>query len=433
MQNGLSRAPRHVLFVDDDADVQKAARLLLARHDMRMSSAKDPAEAWSVLAAGSVDLILLDLNFARGATSGAEGFACLAEIMDHDPQAVVVVVTGHSGVAVAVQAMRAGPSDFVMKPWRNERLIETLERALAARRRPQAGKPFVGEVDADQPLLDESAAMQRVRDLIRRAAPTDAAVLIHGAAGTGKSLMARTLHRQSARRGGPFVAVDLAGLSAEAAGLALFGDEGSGVVGAIASASGGTLVLDEIAALTPRLQARLLEALKAQTTFRIVSISTRRREALKAQGGLGNDLLYLLNTVEIAAPTLCGREDDARVLAEHFLRLFALRHGRGPRPLTDLATAAIAAHPWPGDVRALRQAMERCVIFAEGDCYDIGDIPFPEAIDRADGAAPLNLVQSERALVSAALKSNSFNVSHAARQLGLTRAALYRRMAKYGL
>jgi DNA-binding NtrC family response regulator len=274
--------------------------------------------------------------------------------------------------------------------------------------------------------------MQRVRDLIRRAAPTDASVLIHGAAGTGKSLMARAIHRQSTRCSGPFVAVDLAALSADAAGAALFGAANKGHAGALADASGGTLVMEEVSALAPGLQARLLTALRAPVDFRVISTSRRRRDALQDRGGLSEDLVYRLNTVEIAAPSLGARMDDARLLAEHFLRLFALRHGRPQRPLTDAAAAAIAVHPWPGDVRALRQAMERCVIFAEGDSYDIGDIPFPETADHAPSAS-LNLVQSERALVSAALRTNSFNVSHAARQLGLTRAALYRRMAKYGL
>jgi DNA-binding NtrC family response regulator len=431
MQDGLSRASHHVLFVDDDADVQTAARLLLGRHDLRVSEARNPAQAWSVLAAEPVDLILLDLNFTRGATSGAEGFKCLTQIMSHDPGAVVVVVTGHSGVAVAVEAMRAGASDFVMKPWRNDRLVETLKRALAAGEQKRGAGPARAIDAADPPLLGDSPAMHKVRDLIRRSAPTHASVLIHGAAGVGKSLMARTLHRQSSRVSGPLAVVDLADLSAPAARAALFGEDGA--PGVFETARGGTLVLDEVCELTPALQGRLLAALKTQTAVRVIATTQRRREALLERGGLNHDLLYLLNTVEIAAPSLNARGDDARLLAEHFARVFALRHGRAAKPMTDAALAAIAAHPWPGDVRALRQAIERCVIFTEGDRHDVGDIPFPDAVDGAPAVTALNLLQSERAMVSAALKTNSFNVSHAAKQLGLTRAALYRRMAKYGL
>ncbi|MGC1301588.1 MAG: response regulator, partial [Caulobacteraceae bacterium] len=217
----------HILFVDDDADVQKAARLLLERHGLRLSAASHPGEAWSVLAAERVDVVLLDLNFTRGATSGEEGFRHLAEIMAHDPDAVVVVVTGHSGVNVAVAAMRAGASDFVTKPWSNARLLATLETALELRRRRREAAALRAENAAlnrevwgqgeswtgDAPLLGDSPAIGRVRDLIRRAAPTDAPVLIYGEPGTGKSLMARTLHRQSTRAAGPFVPVDLGALA----------------------------------------------------------------------------------------------------------------------------------------------------------------------------------------------------------------------------
>jgi len=425
MHDGLSRQKPHILFVDDDADVQKAAKLLLERNDMRVSGAASPAQAWSVLAADPADLILLDLNFARGATSGTEGFKCLGEIMAHDPGALVVVVTGHSGVAIAVEAMRAGARDFVMKPWRNDRLVETLTRTLAAGR-PRRSAKQPTDLGADSPLLGESPALQRVRDLIRRAAPTDASVLIHGEAGTGKSLIARTLHRQSPRSAGPLIMVDLTGLSTEAADAALFGQAGSFV-----QALGGTLVLEEISALPRQLQGRLLAAVKSQAGVRVLATTRRRIEALSARGGVDGDLLYQLNTVEIAAPSLAARASDARLLAEHFLRVFALRHGRAAKPLTDAAAAAIAVHPWPGDVRSLRQTMERCVIFTEGERHDIGDIPFPEA--QTTSVTGMNLVQSERAMVSAALKNNSFNVSQAAKQLGLTRAALYRRMAKHGL
>ncbi|MHB8287249.1 MAG: sigma-54-dependent transcriptional regulator [Caulobacteraceae bacterium] len=429
MQYGLSRPKHHILFVDDDEDVQKAAKLLLERHDMRVTGAANPAQAWSVLAAEFVDLILLDLNFVRGATSGAEGFKCLMEIMAHQPQALVVVVTGHSGVAIAVEAMRAGARDFVMKPWRNDRLVETLKRTLAVGE-PRSIAQIPSTADPDSILLGESPAFQRVRDLIRRAAPTDAAVLIHGAAGTGKSLMARALHRQSLRSKGPLVVVDLAALPTNAAGNALFGDE-DGVPGALADARGGTLVLEEISVLTLAVQLRLLTVLRTQTDVRVIAITRCGRETLQERGGLSSDLVFQLNTVEVGVPSLSERGDDALLLAEHFLRLFALRHGRAAKPLTDAAAAAISANPWPGDVRALRQAMERCVIFTDGERHETGDIPFPDG--DTPGPAALNLVQSERALVSAALKSNSFNVSHAAKQLGLTRAALYRRMAKHGL
>jgi len=441
MLDSPSTPKDHVLFVDDDPDVLKAAGLLLGRHGLRMSEARSPAEAWSVLAAEPVDAILLDLNFARGATAGDEGFQTLDDILTRDPDAAVVVVTGHSGINI-VAAMRAGASDFVMKPWNNERLITTINTALETRRRrlkATAATASTPEVWMDSaPLLGESPAILRVRDLIRRAAPTDASVLIHGEAGTGKTLIARNLHLQSARAAGPFVPVDLAGLSVDEAEAVLFGGDRQG--GAIEQAHGGTLLLEEAAALAPVLQIRLLGLLDARRTgvsamdVRVLA-ATRRREALTGPQGLRDDLFYRLNTVEILAPPLRERDGDALILARHFLHLYAQRYDRPVKPLAPEVIETIAESPWPGDVRALRQAMERCVIFAEGDSYQLSDLALTES--QHTPAAPvrsdLNLVESERALISRALKRHNFNVSHAAKQLGLTRAALYRRMAKHGL
>jgi DNA-binding NtrC family response regulator len=436
-----SSPPDHVLFVDDDPDVLKAASLLLSRHGLRVSQARNPAEAWSVLAAEPVDAILLDLNFERGAVAGEEGFRCLAEIMARQPDATVVVVTGHSGVNIAVAAMRAGASDFVMKPWNNSRLIATVEAALERRRGAMRDDDRLSGSDSEsagEPLLGESAAMERVRALIRRVAATDAAVLVHGEAGTGKSLIARTLHRQSARASEPFVTVDLGLLSADEAAAALFGDPGGERAGALERARGGTLLLDEVGAVAPRLQARLAEAFETRDLtrdIRLIAATRRPPEALRGPGGLRDDLLYRLNTVEIPVPPLRAREGDARRLAEHFLRLYARRHGRAPKPLSEAAVQAIADHAWPGEVRALRQAMERCVIFAEGDRYEPSDLfpANPAAPLDAPAPSPMNLAATEKALISRALKLSSFNVSHAAKALGLTRAALYRRMAKHGL
>ena len=436
MSDGLSSPDcrGRVLFVDDDLDVLKAASLLLRRHDLAMSAARDPAEAWSILAAERMDVILLDLNFTRGATAGDEGFGFLREIMLQDPDHVVVVVTGHSGINIAVAAIRAGASDFVTKPWSNTRLLATLEGALELRRQrrdsaqSKTGKDAVSE-EAETPLLGDSPAIERVRGLIRRAAPTNASVLILGEAGAGKGLIARHIHAESARSSGLFIPLDLEIMPPEEAETAL--------MSGLEAARGGTLLLDEVSALSPTLQARLLAALRSPkpADVRIIATTRRRREELRGRGGLNDDLLYRLNTVEIVAPPLRERNGDTLLLARHFLRLFAHRYGRSVKALTPEAEAAIAVDRWPGDVRALRQAMERCVIFAEGERYEVGDIPFAPS---ADGGAPpgssgLDLRESERALVAAALKQHNFNVSHAARQLGLTRAALYRRMAKHGL
>jgi DNA-binding NtrC family response regulator len=437
---GPAPPPGRVLFVDDDEDVLKAAVLALGRHGLRVTTARNPTEAWSALAAAPVDAVLLDLNFSRGATSGEEGFQCLTDIVAQDPDAVVVVVTGHSGINIAVAAMRAGASDFVMKPWRNERLAATLQAAVELRRRRREAAALraggMGQAgDAGALVLGDSPVIERVRALVRRAAPTDAPVLILGEAGTGKSLIARAIHLQSGRAAGRFAAVDFGSLGDEAAAAALFG--GSAGPGALAEARGGTLFLDEVGEIAAPLQARLLAALEAPDALdlRLVSATRRRREALRGRGGLREDLLVRLNTVEILAPPLRERGGDILLLAEHFLRLFAQRYGKPLRALSPEAAEAIVEHSWPGDVRALRQAMERCVIFAEGGRYELADVPMgdPAADEGAPVRPTLDLARSERALIVQALKKNAFNVSHAARQLGLTRAALYRRMAKHGL
>ncbi len=421
-------AQGHILVVDDDEDVLKAASLLLTRHGMKVSLARNPAEAWSALAADPADVVLLDLNFSRAATSGEEGFAWLTEVIAHDPDAVVVVVTGHSGVNIAVAAMRAGASDFVMKPWRNDRLVATLENALEVRRRRRGANTSTAaageEMEALPLLLGDSPAMERVRAIIRRVAPTDAAVLILGEAGVGKSLIARNIHHQSARANGPFVALDMDGLDVDT------------LPAVLARARGGSLCLEDIGALTRPAQGALAAALEASNDARLIATS-RRRETLKGPSGLRDDLLFRLNTVEILVPPLGARGGDALLLAEHFLRLFAKRYDRPAKPLSDQAAAFILGRTWTGEVRALRQAMERCVIFAEGPTYEVADIAGEGAPGEGAGGAPtvggLDLAASERALIARALESHAFNVSHAARQLGLTRAALYRRMAKHGL
>ncbi len=414
MAEGLSSESGVILFVDDDPDVLTAARVLLERNGLRMLSARSPAEAWSLLVAETIDVILLDLNFARGATTGAEGFQWLAEIRGQDPDAVVVVVTGHSGISIAVAAMKAGASDFVMKPWSNARLLETVRDAVALSRRRRGGEGGPA-LDDELLILGDSAAMQRARDLVARVGPTGAAVLVHGEAGTGKSLVARALHTRSGRPGG-FTRLDVRGAGAEA------------ISAALGAAEGGTLFLDEVGDLGAAEQARLRDILEAAREVRLVAASRN------GAAGLRDDLKARLSTVEITLPPLAERGEDAVLLAEHFARLFARRYAKPPKPLDPAALEQIRRRPPPGAVRGLRQAIERAVVLSEGDVLTAGDLAPPVAgAATAPNAADLNLARSEKAMVEAALKRHGHNVSHAARELGLTRAALYRRMVKHGL
>ncbi len=411
-----SSTPISVLFIDDDVDVAAAAHLLLKRRGMAFADVTSPEAAWIALAHARPDVILLDLNFGRSQTDGTVGLELLARLLLADPTAAIVVVTGHSGVAVAVAAMRGGAADFVMKPWNNDRLVDTIMRAATLSRARRAGA-----ADAvPTPLLGESPAIEQARALIAKVARTRAAVLIHGPAGTGKTLVAHALHRGSALADAPLIVVE--GVAFDAATMA--------------RADGGTLLIENADALPSHAQAMFSAALAKARAPRLLATTRIPPDPLRHAGTLADDLLFALATVEIALPPLSERGQDARLLAAHYLRLLAQRHDRPARPLDPGAAAAIDADPWPGGIRQLIAACERAVVLGDGDIHTLAHFALsaraPATPPRAI-AASLNLAESERALVEAALKRNAHNVSRAAQALGLTRAALYRRMDKHGL
>jgi len=453
-----------VLVIDDDADVLQSVRVLLGRHGLEVLSATGPAAGLRVLAERSVDAILLDLNFSRGATAGDEGLSCLTEILRLDPEAAVVIVTGHSGVNIAVSAMRAGAADFITKPWRNERLVATIQTAIELRRRRSEAGALRAETAAlrrdvfpDTRILGSSTGMTRLRSLIARAAPTEANVLVLGEHGVGKELVARAVHAASPRAMGPFIPVDLAALSEAHFESELFGHRRGAFAqadadrpGRLVAANGGTLFLDEIGNLSLALQVKLLSAIErrevtplggdrpAPLNARIVAATNLPRALLYNESTFRADLLYRLNTVEILVPPLRQRGDDILDLARYYLAYYARRYGRPEKkPLSDEAARALLSDTWPGNVRALRHAMERAVIMNEGSAYVAADFVLSGGVSPRGptAAAPtdLNLVRSEKALIEEALRKHHYNVSHAARDVGLTRAALYRRMEKHGL
>ena len=423
--------PPVILFVDDDADVQQAAALLLPRQGFVLRAARTPEEAWSVLAAQAVDAVLLDLNFQRNATTGAEGLRLLGEIVAYNADISVVVVTGYSGVAVAVAAMRAGAVDFVMKPWRNDQLVATLHEAAALgrqRRDAKAGTTDAGAASPDDPFIGESHQMRRVLDLLRRAASTDAAILLLGEAGTGKTLLSQMAHRWSRRSGKRLTTIEPTSVWAQGeparAGTLNQADDD------------GTLYLDEIGAMPRQVQAWLAGALARQPHMRLIS-SSRLPRSLLHDGRIHADLLVRLNTIEIAIPSLHERGDDRIRLAHHFLRLFAERYGRRLAALSPAAEAWITSAAWDGNVRELRQAIERAVVLMQGDVITPGDLSGAEGAAANGGErledGSLTLATNEKAVIESALKRHAFNVSHTAGELGVSRAALYRRMARYGL
>ena len=449
------------VVVDDDPDISLAARLALRDLFERIETLPSPAELLPLLKREAPDAILLHLNFERSATDGREGLDYLARIMDQDPDSAVVIITAHGAVSIAVEAIKRGASDFVAKPWSNERLAATVRSAAALRAskidaRIERGRASELAPTAETPLIGRSAAMQRVRDLIERAAPTDANVLILGENGTGKEIVAREIHRLSRRNGLPLVSVDLGATSETLFESELFGHVKGAFTGAVGerigrlkAADGSTLFLDEVGNLPIHLQPKLLTALEQREVVpvganralpidvRVIAATNMSAEQLSDEKRFRQDLLFRLNTIEIHLPPLRERRDDISDLLDHYLGLYARKYDKPGRIVPPVVLEALLNHSWPGNVRALRHAAERAVIMADGGEYRVEDFPLPSG----GGQAPvvpvvgdsLNLDQLERQMIERALRMHHFNISLAAGELGLSRGALYRRMEKYGL
>ena len=452
-----------LLIVDDDADILFAARMLLRDRFSDILTSQSPQEIPALLGSQAVDVVMLDMNFSRGDTSGREGFVWLERILAIDPDMVVVVITAHGGVQIAVEAMKRGASDFVAKPWANERLLATATSAAQlrqSRRRAEAAeqKAIVATSPSPQMLLGQSPAMQRVQQLVERAAPTDANVLILGENGTGKEVVARELYRRSRRADRIFVSVDLGSVTPTLFESELFGhrkgaftDAKADRIGRFQAAEGGTLFLDEIGNLPLHLQPKLLTALEQRQVtpvganapvavdVRVISATNAGSERLADESHFRQDLLFRLNTVEIHLPPLRQRREDIPALAEHFLAQYARKYERGTLSIPDPVMKALVNFDWPGNIRALRHAVERAVIMASSSTLHEADFSLPATLAPASlgvVAAPetdLNLERVEQQMITRALGKYSWNISLAAKELGLTRASLYRRMEKYGL
>jgi DNA-binding NtrC family response regulator len=449
------------VVVDDDPDIALAARLALRDIFERVETLSSPADLLPLLKRESPDVILLDLNFERARTDSREGLDYLARVREIDPDAAVVIITAHGGVSVAVEAIKLGASDFVAKPWSNERLEATVRSAASLRRsrsdaRIERGRTSELALIPETPLLGKSAAMERVRKLIERAAPTDANVLILGENGTGKEIVAREIHRLSRRAGQPMVSIDLGATSETLFESELFGHVKGAFTGAagerigrLKAADKSTLFLDEIGNLPLHLQPKLLTALEQRQVLPVgankpTAIDVRVIAATNVSAGdladekrFRQDLLFRLNTIEIDLPPLRQRREDIPVLLDHYLRLYERKYDRPERDLPPVVLETLIAHDWPGNVRALRHAAERAVIMAEGSRYRTEDFPLPSRGHAAAAVTTevetLNLDQLEKQMIERALRMHHFNISLAASELGLSRGALYRRMEKHGL
>ncbi|WP_141276751.1 sigma-54 dependent transcriptional regulator, partial [Myxococcus sp. CA005] len=452
--------PPCVLVADDQADVLEALRLLLKRDGLTVVTSQSPAGALATLEAEDVDLVLMDLNYARDTTSGQEGIDLLGRIRAQDASLPVVVMTAWGSVEGAVEAMRAGARDYVQKPWDNTRLLATLRtqlelrRALKRSRRLEEENQHLRRGQGNQlAMVSESRSMQPVRRLIERVAPSGANVLVTGEHGTGKEVVARLIHGGSTRSERAFVAVNSGGLSEGVFESELFGhvkgaftDAKSDRIGCFELADGGTLFLDEIGNMPLSQQAKLLRVLQTGELHPVGSSKTRRVDVrvvsatnvdlsrAVAEGRFREDLLYRLNTVEVQLPPLRERREDIPLLAAHFLAEQGRRYGRPNVRLSSEALEALLAYAWPGNVRELEHAVERAMLMASGDEVTQEDLLLKRA--GREGMARLEemtLEEVERYLIERALARHEGNVSEAAKGLGLSRSALYRRLQYYGI
>jgi DNA-binding NtrC family response regulator len=453
-------SPR-ILVTDDQSDVLEALRLLLKSEGYACVTCLSPAAALEAARAERFDAALIDLNYTRDTTSGQEGLELLAQLRRFDPDLPVVVMTAWGTIDVAVQAMRGGAGDFIEKPWDNRRLVSVLRAQVElgrGRRREAklATENALLREGEDDVFVAEAASMRPVMEMLRRVAPSDANVLILGENGTGKGVLARQLHRLSRRADKPLIKVNMGGIAESVFESEMFGhvkgaftDAKGDRIGRFELADGGTLFLDEIANIPVPQQPKLLRVLEdgelerlgssrtLRVDVRLISATNADLGADVARGAFRKDLLFRLNTVEIRLPPLRDRREDIAPMAQGFLARCARRYQRDDLVFSVSALAALERYPWPGNVRELAHVIERAVLMATGtriEQFDFSLQPFepPSPVQAAPNAA-MTLEQAEQAMVRNALDQCGGNIQKTADLLGLSRAALYRRLEKYGI
>ncbi|MXY56963.1 MAG: sigma-54-dependent Fis family transcriptional regulator [Gammaproteobacteria bacterium] len=453
----MSENKPRILVADDQADVVHALRLLLNGARLEVDTASSPEQVLRILGEHRVDALLMDLNYTRDTTSGREGMDLLVAVRQLDPDLPVIVMTAWGSVDGAVEAMRRGAKDYVEKPWDNARLVATIRTQLELGKAKRQSRRLA---DANrhrnelpmQEFVAQSKTMRPILDLMASVGPSDANVLITGEHGTGKEVVAKWLHASSPRASQPFLAVNAGGFSEGVFESELFGhvrgaftDAKSDRAGCFELADQGTLFLDEIANVPLGQQAKLLRVLESREVQRVGSTRARKVdvrvlcatnadiEAAIADGDFREDLLYRLNTVEIHLPPLRERPEDLEALATRFLAREAMRYGKELDGFDADALEALRRHPWPGNVRELQHAVERAVLVAADVLVRSADLGLRAAGDRQLRFETLTLAEAERILVGKALDRHAGNVTQAARDLGLSRAALYRKVQRHGL
>ncbi len=455
-----------ILIVDDNEDLLKAARLFLKRHVQQVDLEKNPEAIPALLNNESYDVILLDMNFTKDVSSGKEGYYWLEQILKIDPSAVVVLITAYGDVQMAVKAIKAGATDFVLKPWENEKLLATIFSAMRLREsrmeveelRSRQKELSLKINERYQDIIGKSPAMMKVFATIDRVADTDANVLILGENGTGKELIARAIHNNSSRQDEIFVSVDLGSISETLFESELFGHKKGAFTdaredrpGRFESAENGTLFLDEIGNLSMPLQTKLLSVLQNRAVSRVGENRSRQVDIrlicatnmplydMVKENRFRQDLLYRINTIEIKLPPLRDRLEDIPLLAQHFIRQYNQKYEKSVNKISEAAMSRMQKHQWPGNIRELQHAVERAVIMSgstvlQPEDFNLGNNSGSvSAGDESLSLEEYNLEDMEKILIRKVLKKYNGNITQAATALGLTRSSLYRRLEKYGL
>lgn len=451
----------HILVADDDENIQKALRLLLKKEGYSVAVASTPDEIIAAVKQQGYSLLLIDLNFQCDTTSGAEGISLLPQIRDIDPDLPIVVMTGWASIELAVEAIRRGASDFIEKPWDNTRLITIVKNLVELHRgrkttaRLREENTVLRKQHAEKNWIASSLAMQKVMEVVDQVAEANINILITGENGTGKSQLAALIHDRSLRHAKPFVTVNMGSIPDGMFESELYGhvkgaftDARTDRIGRFEVAEGGTLFLDEIGNLPLSQQAKLLHVLETgqfeklgssqsrKADVRIIAATNADLPALIKEGGFRQDLLYRLNSIEIRLPPLRERKSEILYLAESYLKLHAAKYGRSVSGFSAVAQAALLEYEWPGNVRELNHVVERATLLARGNYLDVTELGLqPPAATRTptlDGWEDLTLADVEKQLLQIALRKHTGSVKAAAKTLGISRSAFYRRLEKHG-
>jgi DNA-binding NtrC family response regulator len=449
----------NLLIVDDNQSVLNSLMLFLKHHFNKVHALKSPNQIPFTLTTNDVDVVLLDMNFTAGINTGNEGIYWLRKILKLDPTMVVVMITAYGDIELAVKAIKEGATDFILKPWDNQKLLATIQAAMELRKSKKEVKQLKlkhkqlhNDLDRDYTkIIGESRPMQDLMKTISKVAATDANVLILGENGTGKELIAREIHRQSKRSSHDFVGVDLGALSESLFESEMFGhirgaftDAKEDRIGRFEVASGGTLFLDEIGNLSFSLQAKLLTAIEqkkitplgtnkdVKVNIRLISATNKDLDQMVNENLFREDLFYRLNTVQIEVPPLRDRDDDILLLAELYLQVYAGKYDKPHLRFKSDALDKLKAYSWPGNIRELNHTIEKAVILSDTKFITSQDFNFaPQIQSDKDLKKGLSLEEGEKIIIINALENNNYNISEAAKELGIGRQTLYRKIEKY--